>query len=227
MSGMPLPEEPELSAQRPQAERPEAPSGTGRPEERHFLEELNDLEGIEYEMTPDQEAFYDLYARAHLRYAHTMLDSKQAALAVVKRCYSHLMLNWVNILKEENPPEAYAWKLLKQRVEMHLRLTGQPPQMVKTAAFQQAVRATLEARRRQFEVMHSALGLYTVIAGLPERQFDVVVMHYVLGFSSAKVADIMGIKPDTVRSHRRLARERIASKLGLSLEPAADESEKE
>jgi RNA polymerase sigma-70 factor (ECF subfamily) len=33
----------------------------------------------------------------------------------------------------------------------------------------------------------------------------------------------MGIKPDTVRSHRRLARERIATKLGLSPNPAADE----
>ncbi|MER5312621.1 sigma-70 family RNA polymerase sigma factor [Streptomyces sp. NPDC002773] len=222
MNGTPLPEEPDLPG-----EAPEAPSGTGLPEERHFLQELHDLKGIEYEMTPDQEAFYDLYGRAHLRYAHTMLGSKQAAIAVVRRCYSHLVLNWRNILKEENPPAAYAWKLLKQRVEMHLRLTGQPPQMVQTAAFQQAVRATLEVKRRQFEVMESALGLYTAIANLPERQYDVVVMHYVLGFSAAKVADIMGIKPDTVRSHRRLARERIASKLGLSLDPPADENEKE
>jgi RNA polymerase sigma-70 factor (ECF subfamily) len=32
----------------------------------------------------------------------------------------------------------------------------------------------------------------------------------------------MGIKPDTVRGHRRSARERIASKLGLDI-PAGDE----
>ncbi|MFD6532161.1 sigma-70 family RNA polymerase sigma factor [Streptomyces sp. NPDC060184] len=221
MTGKPLSDEPDL----PDEPR-ETPPGAGLPEERHFLEELRDLEGIEYEMTPDQEAFYDLYARAHLRYAHTMLGSKQAALAVVRRCYSHLALNWNNVLLEENP-EAYAWKLLKQRVETHLRMTGRPSRAVQTAAFQQAVRATLEAGRRQFAVMESPLGLYAAIAGLPERQFDVIVMHYVLDFSSTKVADVMGIKPDTVRSHRRLARERIATKLGLALSPAADEKEEE
>lgn len=204
----------------------DALSGTDLPEERRFLEELHDLEGIEYEMTPDQEAFYDLYARPHLRYAHTMLGSKTAAKAVVRRCYSHLALNWAVVLKQESP-EAYAWKLLKQRVETHLRITSQPPQLVETAAFEQAARATLEVIRRQFAVMESALGLYAAIAGLPERQFDVVVMHYVLGYPSTRVATIMGLKPDTVRSHRRLARERIAIKLGLSLDPAADETEKE
>ncbi|MDV5143167.1 sigma-70 family RNA polymerase sigma factor [Streptomyces sp. SBC-4] len=221
MSSILPPEEPDGPS-----ETQDALPGTGIRVERHFLEELHHLEGIEYEMTPDQEAFYDLYARPHLRYAHTMLGDKQAAKAVVRRCYSHLTLNWANVLKEE-APEAYAWKLLKQRVETHLRLTGQPSRMVQTAAFEQAARATLEVIRRQFAVMESALGLYTAIAGLPERQFDVVVMHYVLGYPSARVASIMGIKPDTVRSHRRLARERIAIKLGLSLEPAADEIEKE
>ncbi|MEV5864842.1 sigma-70 family RNA polymerase sigma factor [Streptomyces sp. NPDC052071] len=155
-----------------------------------------------------------------------MLGDKDAAKAVVRRCYSHLALNWANVLKQESP-EAYAWKLLKQRVETHLRLGGQTSQMVQTAAFQQAARATLEMMRRQFAVMESALGLYTAIAGLPERQYDVIVMHYVLGYSSPKIARIMGIKPDTVRSHRRLARERIAIKLGLSPDSASDENEKE
>ncbi|MFE4594126.1 sigma-70 family RNA polymerase sigma factor [Streptomyces laurentii] len=220
MNTVPRPEEPDRRSE-------DAPPAAGLRDERHFLERLHRIEGIEYKMTPDQEAFYDLYARAHLRYAHTMLGSKQAAKAVVRRCYSHLALNWLVVLKEESP-EAYAWKLLKQRVETHLRMSGQPSRMVQTAAFEQAARATLEMMKRQFAVMESALGLYTAIAELPERQFDVIVMHYVLGYPSAKVASIMGIKPDTVRSHRRLARERIAIKLGLSLEPAAaDENEKE
>ena len=73
--------------------------------------------------------------------------------------------------------------------------------------------------------MESALGLYTAIAGLPERQYDVIVLHYVLGYPSRRIAHIMGIKADTVRSHRRLARQRMAIKLGLSIDPAADEKE--
>ncbi|MFF9870521.1 sigma-70 family RNA polymerase sigma factor [Streptomyces sp. NPDC013953] len=187
-----------------------------------FLEELNALEGVEYRMQPDLEAFYDLYARAHLRYANMMLGNKAAARAVVRRVYSHLALNWLVVLEEESP-EAYAFALLKQRVETHLRLAGSTSQMVEITSFQHAARATLEAMRRQFQVMESALGLYTAIASLPDRQYDVVVLHYVLGYGCSRIADIMGIKPDTVRSHRRLARERIATKLGLSPNPAADE----
>lgn len=187
-----------------------------------FLDELNDLQGVEYRMQPDLEAFYDLYARAHLRYAYTMLGNKEAAKAVVRRVYSHLALNWVVVLEEESP-EAYAFALLKQRVETHLRLTGATDEAIQTTSYQQAARATLEAMRRQLEVMDSALGLYTAIASLPDRQYDVVVLHYVLGYTCSRIANIMGIRPDTVRSHRRLARERIATKLGLSDHPATDE----
>ncbi|GHE33887.1 sigma-70 family RNA polymerase sigma factor [Streptomyces capitiformicae] len=190
--------------------------------------ELNALHGIHYVMPPDLEAFVDLYARPHLRYAHTMLGDEQAARTVVQRCYSHLALNWTVVLKEASP-EAYAWRLLKQRVELHSRITGSTQGLgsstapdVRIAAMQRAARATLEAMRRQLEAMESALGLYTAIAALPERQYDVIVLHYVLGYSTQQVANIMGIKPDTVRGHRRSARERIASKLGLDI-PAGDE----
>lgn len=189
---------------------------------------LDGLHGIHYVMPPTLEAFVDLYAKPHLRYAHTMLGDKQAARAVVQRCYSHLALNWAVVLKAESP-EAYAWRLLKQRVELHLRITGSThgpsdaaPPDVRTAAMQRAARATLEALRKQLEAMESPLGLYTAIAALPERQYDVIVLHYVLGYSTQRVANIMGIKPDTVRGHRRSARERIASKLGLNI-PVGDE----
>ncbi|GGP00100.1 RNA polymerase sigma factor [Wenjunlia tyrosinilytica] len=189
---------------------------------RGFLDELNALQGLQYRMPPDLEAFYDLYARAHLRYAHTMLGDKQAARAVVRRVYSHLALNWLVVLKEESPA-AYVFALLKQRVEGHLRLTGRTSQLVRAASYQHAARATLQAMRRQFLVIESPLGLYTAIASLPDRQYDVIVLHYVLGYPCARIANIMGIKPDTVRSHRRLARERIAVKLGLPSHSAADE----
>ncbi|GGV58422.1 hypothetical protein GCM10010277_61100 [Streptomyces longisporoflavus] len=155
-----------------------------------------------------------------------MLGDGQAAKAVVRRCFSHLALNWRNVLREESP-EAYAWKLLKLRVETHLRLSGRPAQaqMVQSAAFQHTARATLEAMRCKFAAMESALGLYTAIAQLPERQYDVIVLHYVLGYPSQRIAHIMGIRADTVRSHRRLARQRIAIELGLPTAPAEDEKE--
>ncbi|MFF1834501.1 sigma-70 family RNA polymerase sigma factor [Streptomyces sp. NPDC058231] len=180
------------------------------------------LAEVQYSLPPALEAFHDLYVKAYLSYAHTMLGDKAAALAVVRRCFSHLALNWPRVMKAESP-EAYAWALLKSRVDTHLRLAGLAPQMVETAAFQRTARAVLESVRCKFEVMETSLGLYTAIASLPERQYDVIVLLYVLGYPSDRVADILGVERDTVRSHRRLAKRRIARKLGLPTYAVAEE----
>ncbi|MFE7570912.1 sigma-70 family RNA polymerase sigma factor [Streptomyces sp. NPDC057539] len=178
------------------------------------------LAEVQYTLPPALEAFHDLYVKAYLNYAHAMLGDKAAAVAVVRRCFSHLALNWERVMRAESP-EAYAWALLKARVDTHLRLAGLDPQLVETAAFQRTARAVLESVRCTFEVMETSLGLYTAIASLPERQYDVIVLLYVLGYPSYKVARIMGVERDTVRSHRRLAKRRIAQKLGLPLYPDA------
>ncbi|MBC2876372.1 MULTISPECIES: RNA polymerase sigma factor [Streptomyces] len=202
-------------------------AGAAQPLLPHDLSrELDALRGVQYRMPPDLEGFYDLYARAHLRYAHTLLGDEDAARTVVRRVYVHLALNWVMVLKEESPA-AYAFSYLKQCVETHLRLTGSVSQNLRTEGLRQAARATLEAMRRQLRVMDSSLGLFTAIASLPPRQYDVIVLRYVLGYPCSHIAYVMGIKADTVRTHRRLAKERIATKLGLSTPPAADEQELE
>ncbi|MCB5911834.1 RNA polymerase sigma factor [Streptomyces pinistramenti] len=180
------------------------------------------LAEVQYTLPTALEAFHDLYVKAYLNYAYTMLGEKEAALAVVRRCFSHLALNWAQVIRGESP-EAYAWALLKARVETHLRLAGRSSRMVEAAAFQRTARAALESVRCQFEVMETSLGLYTAIASLPERQYDVIVLLHVLGYPSDRVARIMGVKRDTVRSHRRLARRRIAKKLGLPQSMAADD----
>jgi RNA polymerase sigma factor (sigma-70 family) len=172
------------------------------------------LAAVQYQLPPALEAFHDLYVKAYLNYAHTMLGDKAAALAVVRRCFSHLALNWERVMRAQSP-EAYAWALLKVRVDTHLRLAGRESRMVETAAFQRTARTVLESVRCRFEVMETSLGLYTAIASLPERQYDVIVLLYVLGYPSGRVAGIMGVERDTVRSHRRLAKRRIAQKLGL------------
>ncbi|WP_227025419.1 RNA polymerase sigma factor [Streptomyces tsukubensis] len=179
------------------------------------------LAEVRYRLSPVLEAFHDMYVKAYLSYAHAMLGDKEAAVAVVRRCFSHLVLNWDRVVREESP-EAYAWALLKVRVDTHLKLAGLDPQLVETAAFRRTASAVLESVRCQFAVMETALGLYTAIASLPERQYDTIVLLYVLGYPSEKVARIMGVERDTVRSHRRLAKRRIAKKLGLPLYAVAD-----
>ncbi|WP_411092123.1 sigma-70 family RNA polymerase sigma factor [Streptomyces sp. 049-1] len=195
--------------------------------------ELSALQGIHYEMPSDLDAFYRMYARPQLRYAATVLGDMKAALQVVRRLYGHLALNWSVVLLQDGGPEAYAWRVLKMRVEMHLRMnvgpsadgrSTTPAGTARTTAIHDAVRATLEHMRTQLAAIESPLGLYTAIATLPERQFDVILLQYVLGYPCKQAADIMGITAATARTHRRLARKRIATKLGIDL---GDDEEKE
>lgn len=198
------------------------------------FEDLNALQGIHYEMPAALEAFLRLYARPHLRYATTVLGDENAAKAVVRHLYTQLALNWSAVLLVDGGPEAYAWRALKMRVEVHLRMNPGPTAdgrstasaNERTNAVHEAVRATLNAMREQLADLESPLGLYTAIAALPERQFDVIILQYVLGYPSKQVANIMGITPDTVRNHRRQARKRMATKLGIDLD-LGDDEEKE
>ncbi|MFY4722203.1 sigma-70 family RNA polymerase sigma factor [Streptomyces sp. LaBMicrA B280] len=63
--------------------------------------------------------------------------------------------------------------------------------------------------------MDSSLGLYEAMAHLPERQFDVVVLHHILGYDTHHTAEVLGVNEVTVRSHLRHAKRRIASHMGL------------
>ncbi len=127
-------------------------------------EELNSLQGIHYEMPSDLDAFYRMYARPQLRYAATVLGDMKAAQSVVRRLYTHLSLNWAVVLLEDGGPEAYAWRVLKMSVELHMRMTvgpaadgrsTTPAGNARTTAVHEAVRATLENMRTQLAAIES------------------------------------------------------------------------
>ncbi|MEU8825050.1 sigma-70 family RNA polymerase sigma factor [Streptomyces sp. NPDC048636] len=169
-------------------------------------------------------AFHDQYYRAYRRYAHLHLGDAHAAGELVHRVLMHLAMNWAHLMKEVNPA-ASAWALLKETVAGELTLQGRQPAMPETAILQLVMRAVLESSRHEFEVIESALGLYPAIARLPERQFDVLVLRHVLGFSTDTTARIMGVTETTVRSHRHLARRKVAKELGIDLDADCDDEE--
>ncbi len=51
--------------------------------------------------------------------------------------------------------------------------------------------------------MQSTTGLYEAIAELPNRQFEVIVLRYLLGYPTTRVAWFMGIDERTVGHHLR------------------------
>ncbi|WP_051742405.1 RNA polymerase sigma factor [Streptomyces xylophagus] len=195
------------------------------------VEDLKALRGIPYEMPSALESFYRTYAQAQVRYAATILNDKDAAKTVVRHLYRHLAMNWAAVQLEECGAEAYAWRNLKRLVDDQARapFPGDPLGAALAArdrahAGHEAAREMLRSMRSQMADLDSPIGLYTALGGLPERQFDVIVLHYALGYCSQQVAHIMGIHPSTVRAHRSRARERIAAELGIDL---GDDEEKE
>lgn len=192
------------------------------------MDDLRALRGIHYEMPATLEAFYRRYSRAQLDYAAAILRDKEAAATIVRGLYHHLAMGWTAIQLEGCGPEQYAWRTLKMLVEAHTRqtLADNPRQAAleardRSLAIGQVARATLDAYRIRMADAQSPVGLYTALAALPDRQFDVMILHYELGYPTQHIADIMGLRPGTVRTHRRLAEERIAARLGIDLD--ADE----
>ncbi|WP_223290998.1 sigma-70 family RNA polymerase sigma factor [Streptomyces avicenniae] len=159
-------------------------------------------------------AFHERYYPVYLSYAELQLGERRRAVDLVDRVFVHLARHWPMLMREESP-EATAWAMMKSAVEERLIFEGRRHTMPATAAFQQVSRRVLDDFRAELSVLESALGLYAAIAELPERQFDVVVLQYVLGYPAARTAEIMGIAEVTVRTYRHLARRTLARKLSL------------
>ncbi|MEU2516456.1 RNA polymerase sigma factor [Streptomyces syringium] len=155
-------------------------------------------------------AFFSAHHQAYLRYAHIQLGSTADAEWVVEEVFGQLALIWGEVLRRPSVP-AFALATLREEIAKLLAARGRDVALVETAAFA----AVREATRARMGVLESALGLYAAITRLPDRQYDVVVMHFVLGYPVRRVAGIMGLSPATVRSHVRGARRRLARDLRI------------
>ncbi|MFG3258906.1 RNA polymerase sigma factor [Streptomyces sp. NPDC048172] len=168
-------------------------------------------------------AFHQQYRRAYVHYAALQLGCPEVADRVVNLVFVSLFRGWNRLMEEANPA-ASAWAHLKEAVDEVLIREDRPSALPETAAFGKVRRAVIEDARDEFAAMESTVGLYPAIARLPARQFDTVVLHYVLRYSTAKTARIMGIDEATVRSHRQHAKERLAQEMGIEPGPDRDEN---
>jgi RNA polymerase sigma factor (sigma-70 family) len=166
----------------------------------------------------DFSAFYSLHHKAYLRYAHIQLGSRGQAEEAVEDVFVGLAAAWGHVLQQPSVA-AYAWATLKEEVARRLEIPSRRLALVETAAFA----AVRQASRARMEALESSLGLYAAIARLPERHYDVIVLHYVLGIPQRQVARLMGIDYGTVRSHLRSARRRLARELGIAWTADAEE----
>ncbi|WP_405792355.1 RNA polymerase sigma factor [Streptomyces sp. NBC_01506] len=164
------------------------------------------------------DAFHDYHRELWMRYAHTQVGGRPMAEAVVDSACARLKTDWEHALAQESVPR-YAWSLLKAEVHGWLDARGLQPLLVGTAAFHAAIsKLLLHEPRDEFTVLEGELGLYGAIVELPERQYDVIVLRFVLGKDEEHVAEYLGIELATVRSQLQHARRRLARELDMALD---------
>jgi RNA polymerase sigma-70 factor (ECF subfamily) len=159
------------------------------------------------------DAFDASHHRLWLRYAHSQAGSREAAEGIVEAACRHLLAHWEHALRQPSLTE-YAWTVLKEHVAGWLSERGLRPRLAATAAFHAAQRKVLlHELRDEFAVLEGEIGLYAAIGRLPERQYDVVVLRYVLGCSEEEIAGYLGFETAAVRSHLRYAKRKLAREL--------------
>ncbi|WP_253194957.1 sigma-70 family RNA polymerase sigma factor [Streptomyces sp. MP131-18] len=158
----------------------------------------------------EAEAFYLTHQEMYHAYAQAQLGDRRSAEEAVHMAFVEIIDHWDELLRERNLGRC-AWAIVRRTVSEQLERQRRPAAFILNGAVQQALRAT----RDQFRVMHSSMGLYAAMAELPPRQFDVIVLRYVLGYSTRRIAWFMDLHERTVDHHVRRAKEHLRVCLGL------------
>lgn len=166
------------------------------------------------------EAFHDTYHKQWLRYAHLHTGTRDAAVEIVQETSRRLADDWPHALRQESVAH-YAWTVLKEQLAAWLTARRLPQVLTETAAFD-AVSRALRDFQEGVAILEEKIGLFSAISRLPERQRDVIVLRYAIGYDNREVADLLGLRESTVRSHVSHAKRKLAAELGVA-DPSATE----
>ncbi|MFE9568837.1 sigma-70 family RNA polymerase sigma factor [Streptomyces sp. NPDC006692] len=158
----------------------------------------------------DFEAFYLGHQDFFHAYAEIHLGSRTAAEDAVHLVALEILAGWDQFL-QEGDLEQLTLAVLHRHVTAQLEREGRDPAFVINGPIARNLRAV----RSELEITHCASGLYEAILDLPPRQFNVIVLRYLLGYKTSQIARFMGLDGRTVDYHGRKGRERLRIRLGL------------
>lgn len=160
------------------------------------------------------DAFHAYHRKLWMRFAHTQVGSRAAAETVVTAACVRLKNTWPHVLTQDSVPR-YAWMVLKEEVHRWLTERDLQPQVGDAAYLTAVQKLLLHEIRDELRVISQEIGLYAAISTLPERQYDVIMLRFLLGMEEAEVAEYLGVDGATVRSHIRHARRSLAKQLHI------------
>lgn len=165
----------------------------------------------------DYEAFYLGHQEAFHDYAEVNLGHRGTAEEAVHRGFLEILGNWEVLLADGNL-EQQAWAIMRRIVSRQLEADGRPAALVINGPILRALHTAqvLNSARARLQLMDGSRGLFAAIADLPSRQFDVIVLRYMLGYRTTRIAWLLGLKNErTVDYHIRKAKERLRVQLGM------------
>ncbi|MFJ9041757.1 sigma-70 family RNA polymerase sigma factor [Streptomyces sp. NPDC102406] len=153
-----------------------------------------------------QQEFFHAFAELHLGH-------RAAAERVVHDVFLEILTTWSELLTEADI-EQRAMAVLSRHVTERLDRDGRPPAFVINAP----ISRNLAAIRAEMELAPSNAGLYEAMLELPTRQYNAIVLKYVLNYPVPRIARYMGLDPRTVDYHVRKGRERLRVLLHLPVD---------
>jgi DNA-directed RNA polymerase specialized sigma24 family protein len=150
----------------------------------------------------DHRAFRELMESDYHRYAQVFLDDDQRDTAV-SEAFDILWLCWNDALSSPDTRH-FAWKILRTTVMSRTpHLDGRPE--LGWAAFDTVALHALTTEADRMDQVEESLKLFTAMSRLPHRQFDVMVLRRLCGFTPEEVSALLGLPLATVRSSERHA----------------------
>ncbi|MFD6471556.1 sigma-70 family RNA polymerase sigma factor [Streptomyces goshikiensis] len=166
------------------------------------------------ELPLDLEGFYIGHQEFFHAFAEIHLGSQQLAVELVHQVFLEITAGWDELL-QEGDLEQQALAVLHRHVTRRLEHDGRRPAFVINAPIARA----LNQARESLEMVTSRSGLYEAITELPTRQFTVIVLRYLLGYETQRIARFMGLHERTVDYHGRKGTERLRVQLCLPATP--------
>ncbi|MFJ7590716.1 RNA polymerase sigma factor [Streptomyces sp. NPDC097617] len=168
----------------------------------------------------DFEAFVLSHQEFFHAYAELHCGSRVTAETVVHEVFLEILTEWSGLLQEDEL-ERRTLAVLHRHVTRRLAREGRDPAYIINGPIGQNLRAL----RGELELAPSPIGLYEAISELPIRQYTVIVMRFLMGYTTKQTARYMDIDERTVTHHCRRARERLGRKLGLPTRTATRQKE--
>lgn len=157
----------------------------------------------------------DLYRREYhsvVALAYGLSGSRGAAEELAQEAFLEAHRAWDRISAYDDPG-AWVRRVVVNRSVSRVR---------RRVAEAKAIARVAGRRELPAELPESAAEFWRAVRKLPDRQAQVIALHYLEDRSIADIADVLEISPDTVKVHLHRGRRTLAEALGARVDQEDD-----